>query len=382
MDWLNAAALFAIFAGHCELMAAWVNRVHALPYHRSTLRAIRLLHDLLIVVFLPLIIWRVGLTGPALLTGGSWSALPIPWAIYFAICGLGVVSLIASIIREATRREPSMTSTRTINVAEAIGAPPAGPGTRGKIARLPGNEVFQLEINEKHYVLPRHPAELDGLSIAHVSDTHFRGPIAREYFMYAFDRINEMQADLVCFSGDLLDEADLVSWLPETFGRLSAPLGCWFILGNHDWLLDPAPMRDALQSLGWQDLGGRSTTIESAGKRILIAGDETPWLGSSPDLSQSRKVDLALLISHTPDNIRRASDIGVDLMLSGHNHGGQVCLPLIGPVYSPSRYGVRYARGTFNRGDTTLHVSRGLSAERPLRWNCPPEITKIVLRKD
>jgi predicted MPP superfamily phosphohydrolase len=67
-------------------------------------------------------------------------------------------------------------------------------------------------------------------------------------------------------------------------------------------------------------------------------------------------------------------------MLSGHNHGGQVILPVIGPVYAPSRYGVRYAGGCFWEPPTLLYVSRGVAGERALRWNCLPELTKLVLR--
>ena len=68
-------------------------------------------------------------------------------------------------------------------------------------------------------------------------------------------------------------------------------------------------------------------------------------------------------------------------MLSGHNHGGQIVLPVLGPVYSPSRFGVKYAAGTFHEPPTLLHVSRGLSGRYPLRWNCLPEVTRIVLRR-
>ncbi|MDQ3330901.1 MAG: metallophosphoesterase, partial [Planctomycetota bacterium] len=352
----------------------------ALPYRRSVLRATRAVHDVLVTAFLPLAIWSVGFHGPELLAGGEWSRLPIGWAVYFAFCAAGIVSLIAAVVREESRVDTSIQAAALVDVAAKIGHVPAGPGFRGRIAKLPGNEVFLLEISEKHYVLPRLPDELDGLSIAHVSDTHFRGPITRDYFQYAFDGIADLQADLIAFTGDLLDEQELVDWLPETFGRLSAPLGCWFILGNHDWLLDPDPMRISLRKLGWNDIGSTSALIQHNGKRIALAGDETPWLGNHPDLSACGFADLTVLLSHTPDNFGWANRCGVDLMLSGHNHGGQVCLPLIGPVYSPSRYGVRYARGSFHGKTTTLHVSRGLSAERPLRWNCPPEITKIVLR--
>jgi len=68
-----------------------------------------------------------------------------------------------------------------------------------------------------------------------------------------------------------------------------------------------------------------------------------------------------------------------DLMLSGHNHGGQVVLPVIGPVYSPSRFGVRYAGGTYHHRSLTMHVSRGLAAKDCLRWNCSPEVSLLHL---
>jgi predicted MPP superfamily phosphohydrolase len=85
-------------------------------------------------------------------------------------------------------------------------------------------------------------------------------------------------------------------------------------------------------------------------------------------------------LSHTPDNFAWACRHNVDLMLSGHNHGGQIKLPLFGPVYSPSRFGCRYADGVFWKSPTLMHVSRGLAGKHPLRWRCRPEVTRIVLR--
>ena len=70
---------------------------------------------------------------------------------------------------------------------------------------------------------------------------------------------------------------------------------------------------------------------------------------------------------------------GIDLMLSGHNHGGQIILPVIGPVFAPSKYGVRYAGGAFWAVPTFLYVSRGLAGRHPLRLNCPPELTRLIL---
>ena len=87
-----------------------------------------------------------------------------------------------------------------------------------------------------------------------------------------------------------------------------------------------------------------------------------------------------LLVSHSPDNLRRARGAAIDLMLSGHTHGGQVQLPGIGPVFAPSRFGVQYASGTFWEPPTLLHVSRGLGGRHPLRIRCRPEVTCITLR--
>ena len=101
-------------------------------------------------------------------------------------------------------------------------------------------------------------------------------------------------------------------------------------------------------------------------------------MGAHPEFSGDAQA-FRILLSHTPDHIAWARAQGVDLMLSGHNHGGQIVLPVIGPVFAPSRFGVRYAGGAFWLEPTLLYVSRGLAGRHPLRINCPPELTRIVL---
>jgi hypothetical protein len=103
-------------------------------------------------------------------------------------------------------------------------------------------------------------------------------------------------------------------------------------------------------------------------------------MGRQPDLGLVPPEAFRLLLSHTPDNITWARRHRVNLMLSGHNHGGQVRLPGFGPVYSPSQYGCHYASGVFWEQPTLLYVSRGISGKHPLRWNCLPELTRLVLR--
>lgn len=383
MDWLNLLTLSLLVAGHTTLWVTFVNRTHALPIHCGTLRHFRHLHDVMIPVFPVVLLWRVGLTGPSLLRGGSWNALGPFWGGILTICAAGTLWLGYVIVRGMTRQLPPLllsNHSRYLDLARDLGRKPIGDGPYQSLARLPWNEQYQLEANVKTLQLPNLPTEWDGLSILHLSDLHFQGTVTSDYFVRVCEIAAEQPADLVCFTGDLLDNQSLVDWLPDTLGRLRGEHGTFFILGNHDWYQRPDETRDALARLGWTDVSSRTLTIEIFGRKLELGGDETPWMGTVPGFSRS--ADFRLLLSHTPDHIRRARQAGVDLMLSGHNHGGQVQLPLIGPVYSPSRYGCKYAGGTFWEAPTLLHVSRGVSGRHPLRWRCRPEITRLVLRAD
>jgi predicted MPP superfamily phosphohydrolase len=86
-----------------------------------------------------------------------------------------------------------------------------------------------------------------------------------------------------------------------------------------------------------------------------------------------------ILLSHSPDQIDWAIRQRFPLMLAGHTHGGQIVFPVIGPVVSPSKYGTKYAGGLFQVSGVVMHVSRGLSGEEPVRWNCPPELAILTL---
>lgn len=381
MDWLNLTLLLFLVLGHTTLWITFVNRVHALPVSCQALRRFRHLHDVMIPVFPVILIWRVGWSGPALLWGGRWSELGPAWTGILLACAGGTVWLGFVALRGLLRRTPAVqlsNHSQRYDIAEDLGYTPIGPGPYQSLARFPWNEQYHLEINEKEFHLPDVPAEWNGLSILHLSDLHFQGPVAQEYFVRVCELAAERPADLVCFTGDLLDKQELTGWLPETVGRLRGKLGSYFILGNHDWYQQPAKTRQALAALGWQDVSSRTLVVEYRGRTLEIGGDETPWMGVPPEFSQ--KVDFRMLLCHTPDHVGRARRAGVDLMLSGHNHGGQVRLPLIGPIYSPSRYGCKYSGGTYWEPPTLLHVSRGVSGCHPLRIRCRPEVSRLVLR--
>lgn len=382
--WFNLGMLALISIGNAALVIAILNRMHALPWPQWILHRSRQAHDLWIVAFPALIVWFVGLTGPTVLRGGEWRQVWVVLLAYFVVCVVVAAVLpVIAILRWLAMPPACLVEHRetTIDVAERLGYRPVGPGPYHFMTKIPGNELFQLQMSEKQFRLPRLPAAWEGLSILHLSDVHFIGTVQRAYFEHVLELAQQTQPDLIVFTGDLLDRLDLVEWLPHTFGKLSAPLGCYFILGNHDWYLgETTPTRRALEKLGWQDIAGKCVVIQHREQSLAIGGTEVPWIGKHPDFSNAPADAFRLLLSHTPDNIGWARRQRVDLMLAGHNHGGQVRLPLFGPVYSPSAYGCQYAAGVFDEGPTLLHVSRGISGRHPLRWNCLPELPRLILR--
>lgn len=389
MDWLNASLLALLIVGHTGILIDVTNRIHACRLKCRSLRALRILHDVWLPAFPAVLIWTVGLHGPALLHGGSWGELSPLWAGYLGLSAVGLVGLSASAVRWNLRRLPALqlsNHSEIVDVEDRLGVAPLGSGPLRLLTHLPGNEMFRVKVSDKVYRLPRLPREWDGLSILHLTDFHLTGTVDRPFFEQIVELGARLEPDLIVFTGDLLDDQRLVEWLPETLGRLRAPLGCYFILGNHDWYLDPEPSRRSLVDLGWHDVAGRTVTLDASppgGENrppLVIGGTERPWMGTHPDYATAPEGAFRLLLSHTPDNLPWARGRDVDLMLSGHTHGGQVVLPVVGPLYCPSRFGVRYAAGPYWKDPTLLYVSRGLSAKHPVRWRCPPELTQLVLK--
>ncbi|WP_207395786.1 metallophosphoesterase [Bremerella alba] len=251
---------------------------------------------------------------------------------------------------------------------------------------IPGNEILRLEVDRKEIFLPRLPKELDGFTITHLSDLHLKGHMAEDFYRKVVDQANDLQSEMIVIAGDIFDRTECFAW-SRTLAELSADCGVFFILGNHEIrTLDPSGCRKTLVDEGFIDVGGRHMTLSIRGYPVVLAGNELPWHTPAADMpslddSQFDRRPLKLLLAHTPDQIAWAKSFDFDLMLAGHNHGGQIRLPGIGAIVSPSWYGTRYSGGVFYFDPTLLHVSRGISGTSPLRWNCPPEITQLVLRQ-
>jgi uncharacterized protein len=235
-------------------------------------------------------------------------------------------------------------------------------------------------------VLPRLGPELDGLRIVHLSDLHFTGLVPKTYFQEIVRQSNALVPDIVAITGDLIDNRCCFDWLADVLGRFESRYGTYFILGNHDEDFGAPPIRQALTAAGLIDLGGRWMEIQVRQSPLILAGNELPWIKPAADLAtappgRSAGGPLRIVLAHSPDQFGWACRHDVDLVLAGHVHGGQVRLPLVGPILAPSLHGVWYAdRTCYVRRPAVMHVSRGVSWAIPFRFGCPREMVEIVLR--
>ena len=369
--------------GHTGLIVFGHNWWYGVMRVRALNKVVRLLIRLVLLAG-PLVFWctyGLDLTAALRPPGGAGRAL---LAGYVAVCWVvGFVVVPAVTLRRRLGRPPAAllgNHTRTLDLAERLGYPPVGPGKRRWLARLPGNEIFTVDFAERTLGLPNLPAAWDGLTVLHLSDLHFCGTPDRRFFQEVMDLCRAWQPDLVAVTGDVVDSRTHHRWVVPVLGRLRWREAGFAILGNHDQYYDHNLIRRRLRRLGLDVLGNGWRLIEVRGEPLVVVGHEGPWFRPGPDLKGCPEGVFRLCLSHTPDNIRWARRNGIDLMLSGHNHGGQIRFPLIGSLFVPSRYSRRYDCGTFHEPPTLLHVSRGLGEEHPVRFNCRPEVTLLVLR--
>lgn len=375
--------------GHFALCVAVINRLHAVAMPPWLLRVINVIWCLFCLGLpLGLACWYISATWSSRGLLLSWPAIWL-FSVYLTISGVAVVVegvRLAFRWRQAPTTQRLVTNhTRHVDLVKELGERPVGD-LRTRIASyVPGNGILRLSIHEKTIALSRLPKQLEGLTIAHLSDLHFTGQLTRPFFHEVVRRTNEMNPDIVAITGDIIDKPRCLPWIPEILGDLVSRYGIYFILGNHDKRLrmDNA-LRQTLSDAGLIDLGGRWRMVEVHGRQIVLAGNELPWyvpaanMHDCPATHASGPV-LRIALSHSPDQLPWARDHDIDLLLAGHTHGGQIQLPLLGAVLSPSWYGVKFAAGTFYHAPTLLHVTRGVSGTRPFRFNCSPELTKLVL---
>ena len=381
---MPALILFlAACAGHAALLVFQLNwwYGHALP--EKLLGAIRHFSILLIIAG-PVALWwwfGIDLTDLPALASHSLSGLLL--AGYIALCWIAGVLVVPWVTIGRLLKRPAAlvdNHTRVIDVAAHLGYKPIGRGRHRIYAHFPANNIFRVDFAEKTIRLPQLPAAWDGLSILHLSDLHLHGTPDRAFFAHVMEESARWEPDLVTLTGDVVDSPHHHRWILPLLGKLRWRIGAFAVVGNHDYWHDPRLVRRRLRRLGIHVLGNTWTQLDVRGEPMVLVGNESPWFKPPPELTACPAGVFKLCLSHTPDNIAWAKSRGIDLMLAGHNHGGQIRFPILGSVLVPSLYGRRYDCGLYEEKPTLLHVSRGLSGQHPLRYNCRPEVTKVVLR--
>ncbi|HEX4414908.1 MAG TPA: metallophosphoesterase [Lacipirellulaceae bacterium] len=371
--------------GHTVMWVALINRVHAFGIARRWVN-LATLGFLAALVFGPVLLLFVLVTQKADRPFSAFNALSLAWLYIDACVVVCVVSTTQRLMwwlhaeRRSARSSSRATNLRSPDKSKSL----VSPGLPTWLCGLPGNQVLDIYLQEKELTIPRLAPAHDGLRIAHLTDLHISGRLTRAFFEHVVEEVNRANPDIVAITGDIVEGNKFLDWLPPTLGKLKSRYGCFYILGNHDRRATESRLKEALAAIGLIHVGNNWHQVTVNDAPLVVAGNELPWYKPAADLSNCsrREADWAtrLLLAHSPDQFAWAQANEIDLMMAGHLHGGQIRLPIVGAITSPSIFGVRYAAGVFQAGNTVMHVSRGVSALTPLRINCPPEIAILVLR--
>jgi predicted MPP superfamily phosphohydrolase len=274
-----------------------------------------------------------------------------------------------------------------------------GGACAGAGLALYGGEVERhwIELTHHDVSLPGLSPVFDGYRIAQLSDIHLDEFTEPSLLLEAIHHINSMNPDAVFITGDFVTRGILPAKLAvasawqcaDLLRQLECPLR-FAVVGNHDVLLSRAAVIESLLANGITVLDNAYLPIERDGARIWLAGVDDPVEGLPiPELAIPESIrnvphEPIVLLCHAPDYVDDLLAIpagrALSLVLSGHTHGGQIRIPLIGAKALPP-LGRKYVEGWFQFGNLQLYVNRGLgTVVVPVRFNCPPEITLFTLR--
>lgn len=242
----------------------------------------------------------------------------------------------------------------------------------------------------------RIPKAFDGFRIAHVSDLH--DSEIGEGHKTLIDKLKQSDPDIIAITGDLIDRTRTDVEHSLLFVAEAVKIApCYYVNGNHEILSGKyEELREALLDLGVTVLENANTKIEKDGEYISVLGINDPFLTTFDEITHDYDAAIVgeyikealvgtegfkLLLAHHPECFEYYCEYGVELTLTGHAHGGQFRLPLIGGLYAPHQ-GVfpKYESGLFEDGDARMIVSRGIgNSSFPLRFNNNPELIIIEL---
>ncbi|HXM34748.1 MAG TPA: metallophosphoesterase [Pyrinomonadaceae bacterium] len=247
-------------------------------------------------------------------------------------------------------------------------------------------EPHNYEITETDIFIRDLPGRFEGFRITQITDVHHSRIVGIEQVRRVVQLAQNTKPDLFVLTGDYTTTyRRYVEPCAETLGALNAPEGVWAILGNHDHYTDPELTTRALEGHKITVLNNANTIIKRGPDAIQLAGiDDWSWNGTDwkralYGLNPRRPI---VLLSHQPSVFDLDEARAASLILSGHTHGGQIKLPVIG---APARFvtqHLKYASGLFKRVESQLYVSRGTGViGLPVRLGVKPEIAVLRLRQ-
>jgi predicted MPP superfamily phosphohydrolase len=265
---------------------------------------------------------------------------------------------------------------------------------------------YDFRVIKKTLAVENLPEALDGLRILQISDVHSGSFTNREKIAYGVDMINAQKADVVFFTGDLVNnQADEMEEWKELFSTINAPMGVYSVFGNHDygdyvtWPSEQDKVNNLSKlakthgEMGYNLLRNQNVTLEREGQKIHVAGVENWGYPPFPQYGDLNKAleginpgEFTILMSHDPshfDGEVKQHPVGADLTLSGHTHGMQFGIEIPGWIkWSPVKYKYPKWAGLYEENNRYLYVNRGFGyLAFPGRVGIWPEITVLELRK-
>jgi predicted MPP superfamily phosphohydrolase len=241
----------------------------------------------------------------------------------------------------------------------------------------------RFAVNQERIWLDALPESFSGLRLVQISDIHHGLFLPETWLAEAVQQTNRLRADVVVLTGDFVSYSRAnIEPAAEILSRLRARYGVLAVLGNHDFRVGAEAVTSALRRKRIEVLRNQHTTIQFGGSSLYVAGVDDYGYGA--DVRRAvrgiPRGAATILLAHNPRIISLASRNGVSLVLSGHTHGGQVNIPILGTVYGRSPERLRYKMGWDRLGATQIYVSRGIGTiVLPWRLRCPAEITHLEL---
>jgi uncharacterized protein len=247
-------------------------------------------------------------------------------------------------------------------------------------------EAWDYELTETTVRVRELPERFEGFRIAQVSDVHHGRLVPIEEVRRVVELANSARADMVALTGDYTTSLRrYVEPCAEALAGLHAPEGVWAVLGNHDHKTDGPLTRQALARRGIEVLTNENTTLRRGADVLQLAGTDDWGWGKADFARAVRGLDASrpiVMLSHEPMALDVPETRDVSLILSGHTHGGQVTLPVVG---APAAYvwkHLKYLRGMYESEGTQLYVSRGTGMIGvPVRIGARPEVAVLRLQR-